>query len=156
GAGFSSVCHSGKTVFTMGEADGKCLLVALNAADGKILWKLPVGSPFTENQGGTGPRSTPATDGTVVIAVAPTGEITCARVADGRTVWQKNMRNFGASQPGFGFVESPFIDGNLVLLSPGGSVLALNKLNGATVWQSKKLKGTTDYSSLSVAEMGKV
>jgi len=82
--------------------------------------------------------------------------VTCARVADGRMVWQKNMKNFGASMPGFGFVESPFIDGNLVLLSPGGSVVALNKLNGATVWQSKKLKGSTDYSSLSVAETGRV
>jgi len=88
--------------------------------------------------------------------VSPTGEITCVRVADGRMVWQKNMKNFGAGMPGFGFVESPFIDGNLVLLSPGGTVIALNKLNGATVWQSKKLKGTTDYSSLSVAEMGRV
>jgi outer membrane protein assembly factor BamB len=156
GVGFSSVCHSGKTVFTMGEAEGKCLLVALGIADGRILWKLPVGAPFTEAQGGTGPRSTPATDGTVVVSVSPTGEITCARVADGRIVWQKNMKNFGASAPGFGFVESPFIDGNLVLVSPGSSVLALNKLNGATVWQSRKLKGTTDYSSLSLAETGKV
>jgi outer membrane protein assembly factor BamB len=156
GQGFSSVCHFGKVVFTMGEADNKCLLVAISAADGKILWKLPVGSPFTEQQGGTGPRSTPATDGTVVICVAPTGEITAARVADGRMVWQKNMKNFGASMPGFGFVESPYIDGNLVLLSPGSSVIALNKLNGATVWQSKRLKGSTDYSSLSVAEMGRI
>ncbi len=156
GLGFSSVCHAGKTVFTMGEGEGKCHLVALAAADGRILWKLPVGAPFTEAQGGTGPRSTPATDGTVVIAVSPTGEITCVRVADGRVVWQKNMKNFGAGMPGFGFVESPFIDGNLVLLSPGSTVIALNKLNGATVWQSRKLKGTTDYSSLSVAETGKV
>jgi outer membrane protein assembly factor BamB len=156
GVGFSSVCHSGKTVFTMGEGEGKCHLVAVNAADGKILWKLAVGSPFTEAQGGTGPRSTPATDGTVVVAIAPAGDIVCARVADGRIVWQKNMKNFGASQPGFGFVESPFIDGNLVLVSPGASVAALNKANGGTVWQSKKLKGNTDYSSLSVAETGKV
>lgn len=156
GTGFSSACHSGKVVFTTGEEGNKSHLVAINFADGKIAWKLPMGPGFTEQQGGQGPRSTPATDGTVVVAVAPTGEIVCARVADGRTVWQKNMKNFGANQPGFGFVESPFIDGNLVLLSPGGTVVALNKLNGATVWQSKKLKGSTDYSSLSVAETGKI
>jgi outer membrane protein assembly factor BamB len=66
------------------------------------------------------------------------------------------MKSFGASQPGFGFVESPFIDGNMALVSPGSSVVALSKANGATVWQSKKLKGPTDYSSLSVAEMGKI
>ncbi|RPH40081.1 MAG: hypothetical protein EHM91_11525, partial [Planctomycetota bacterium] len=73
GQGFSSVCHFGKFVFTMGEAENKCLLVAISAADGKVLWKLPVGAPFTEQQGGTGPRSTPATDGTVVVSVSPTG-----------------------------------------------------------------------------------
>jgi outer membrane protein assembly factor BamB len=156
GVGFSSVCHSGKSVFTLGEMDGKCNLVALNVADGKLAWKLPIGAPFTEAQGGTGPRSTPATDGTVVVAIAPTGEIVCVRVADGRIVWQKNMKSLGANMPGFGFVESPFIDGNLVLVSPGGTVAALNKLNGGTVWQSKKLKGSTDYSSLSMAETGKI
>jgi len=156
GTGFSSICHSGKSVFTTGEADGKCLLVAVAVADGKVLWKLPIGGPFTEQQGGQGPRSTPATDGNVVIGIAPGGDIVCAQAATGRVVWQKNMKNFGASQPGFGFVESPFIDGNFVLVSPGGTVVALSKANGATAWQSKKLKGSTDYSSLSVAEMGKI
>lgn len=156
GVGFSSVCHTGARIFTLGESDGKCHLVALNAADGKIVWKLPIGSSFTEAQGGAGPRSTPATDGLVVVALAPTGELVCARVADGRIVWQKNMRELGASPPGFGFVESPLIDGNMILCSPGGSVAALSKFNGQTVWKSRKLKGTTDYSSLSIAEMGRV
>jgi outer membrane protein assembly factor BamB len=156
GTGFSSVCHSGTRVFTMGEVEGKCHLVALNAADGKLLWRLPVGAAFTEPQGGPGPRSTPATDGTVVVALAPTGELVCARTADGRIVWQKKMQEFGASPPGFGFVESPLLDGNLVLCSPGGMVVALSKLNGQLAWKSKKLKGSTDYSSLSIAETGKV
>ena len=156
GAGFSSVCVSGNRLFTMGEADGKCNLLALNVADGKVLWKLPISAPYTENQGGTGPRSTPATDGAIVIAIAPTGEIVCVRNADGRMLWKKSMTEFGASMPGFGFVESPYIDGNLVLVSPGGSVVALAKASGQTAWKSKKLKGATDYSSLSVAEMGKV
>jgi outer membrane protein assembly factor BamB len=155
GAGFSSVCASGKFVFTMGEDGGKCHLVALSAADGKLLWKLPVGAGFTEQQGGQGPRSTPATDGQVVVAISPTGEITCVQVLTGRTVWQKKMQEFGANQPGFGFVESPYIDGNLVLISPGGTVVALNKQNGQLVWKSKKLKGSTDYSSLSVGDIGK-
>jgi len=156
GIGFSSVSSWGNKVFTMGEDGGKCHLVALNAGDGKVVWKLPVGGAFTEAQGGPGPRSTPATDGTIVVGIAPTGEITCARVADGRTVWQKKMQEFGASPPGFGFVESPLLDGNLVVLSPGGTIVALNKQNGQVAWKSKKLKGATDYSSLSLAEMGKV
>jgi outer membrane protein assembly factor BamB len=156
GAGFSSVSVTGKFLFTMGEDGGKCHLVAVSTVDGKVLWKLPVGNGFTEAQGGQGPRSTPATDGTIAVCLAPTGELVCVRVADGRTVWQKKMQEFGASQPGFGFVESPCIDGNLVLVSPGGTVIALNKANGQTVWKSRKLKGSTDYSSLSVGDLGRL
>ncbi|HEX7896373.1 MAG TPA: PQQ-binding-like beta-propeller repeat protein [Planctomycetota bacterium] len=157
GIGFSSVCVSKGKVYTLGEDGGKANLLALNDADGKILWKLPIGGAVTDAQGGPGPRSTPATDGNVVVAVAPTGEIVCVQAATGRLLWQKHMeRDFGASRPGFHFVESPLIDGPLVLMSPGGTVVALNKANGATVWKSKKLKGSTDYSSLSIAEMGKL
>ena len=61
GVGFSSVCHSGARVYTMGEADGKSHLIALNAADGRLAWKLPVGGAVVDAQGGPGPRSTPAT-----------------------------------------------------------------------------------------------
>jgi outer membrane protein assembly factor BamB len=157
GVGFSSVAHAKNRVYTLGEDAGKCNLLALNAADGKVAWKLPFGGAVTDQQGGPGPRSTPATDGTVVVAVAPTGEIVCVQAATGRPTWQKHLeRDFGASKPGFHFVESPLIDGNLVLLSPGGTVIALNKMNGQTVWRSKKLKGSTDYSSLSIGELGKV
>jgi outer membrane protein assembly factor BamB len=157
GLGFSSVSHSKNRLFTLGEDGGKCNLLALNAGDGKVAWKLPIGGAVTDAQGGPGPRSTPATDGTLVVAVAPTGEIVCVQAATGRLAWQKHMeRDFGAAHPGFHFVESPLIDGNLVLLSPGGTVIALNKMNGQTAWRSKKLKGSTDYSSLSIAEMGKV
>lgn len=157
GVGFSSICHSKTRVFTLGEENGKCHLMALNEADGKLLWKLPFGGAVTDQQGGPGPRSTPATDGNVVVAVAPTGEIVCVQAATGRQLWLKHMeRDFGANRPGFHFVESPMIDGNFVLLSPNGTVVAISKVNGQQVWRSKKLKGSTDYSSLSIAEMGRV
>lgn len=157
GVGFSSVAHAKNRLYTLGEDGGKCNLLALNAADGKVVYKVPFGGAVTDPQGGPGPRSTPATDGTVVVAVAPTGEIVCVQAATGRVAWQKHLeRDFGANRPGFHFVESPLIDGNLVLLSPGGTVVALNKMNGQQVWRSKRLKGSTDYSSLSIAEMGKV
>ncbi|HLY09019.1 MAG TPA: PQQ-binding-like beta-propeller repeat protein, partial [Planctomycetota bacterium] len=125
GVGFSSVSVSGTHAFTMGEVDKKATLLALNVADGKILWKLPFGAPVTDNQGGPGPRSTPATDGTLVIALAPAGELVCARVADGKVVWQKNVKEFGANEGSWHFSESPLLDGASVVLTPGGTVVAL-------------------------------
>jgi outer membrane protein assembly factor BamB len=156
GQGYSSVCVAGTRVFTTGEENNKSFLVALNVADGKLLWKLPIGGGHNDQQSGTGPRSTPATDGTVVVAVAPTGEIVCAAAATGRVAWTANMNGLGGSKPSFGFCESPYIDGNVVILSPGGQVVALSKANGKLAWKSKKLKGDTDYSSVGVAELGKV
>jgi outer membrane protein assembly factor BamB len=157
GVGHSSVAVSGQRVFTLGEDGGKCNLLALSATDGKLLWKLAIGGVLGDNQGGPGPRSTPATDGLAVIAIAPTGELVCVRAQDGRMIWQKHLaRDFGANQPGFGFCESPLLDENVVVVSPGGVIAALNKANGGQIWRSKKLKGNTEYGSLSIAELGKV
>ena len=48
GIGFSSVSSWGNKVFTMGEDGGKCHLVALNAGDGKVVWKLPVAGELAD------------------------------------------------------------------------------------------------------------
>src|ERR1041384_1741056 len=39
GSGFSSVSVAGKFVYTMGDVGNACMLIALNAADGKIVWQ---------------------------------------------------------------------------------------------------------------------
>ena len=57
GKGYSSVSITGDRLFTMGESGGASNLIALNAADGKPAWTLPVGA--TGGSHGGGPRSTP-------------------------------------------------------------------------------------------------
>jgi outer membrane protein assembly factor BamB len=157
GVGFSSVAVSGAHAFTAGEVDKKATLFAINVADGKILWKLPFGNAVTDGQGGPGPRSTPATDGQIVVTIGGAGEIVCARVADGKVVWQKNMKDFGGGEGGWHFSESPLLDGNNIVISPGGTVTALAKATGAPVWKSKKIKWDNNtYTSIGIAEMGKV
>ncbi|HVR85856.1 MAG TPA: PQQ-binding-like beta-propeller repeat protein [Planctomycetota bacterium] len=157
GVGFSSVSVSGTHAFTMGEVDKKATLFALNVADGKVLWKLPFGAAVTDGQGGPGPRSTPATDGTLVFGLGGGGEIVCARVADGKVVWQKSMKEFGAGDGAWHFSESPMLDGNSLVISPGGTVTALAKATGAPMWKSKKIKWDNNtYTSIGIAEIGKV
>ncbi len=156
GVGYSSVCVSGTRVFTMGETSGKSYLVALNVADGKILWKTEVGQGGNPGSKGEGPRGTPATDGTLVFAISQGGEIVCAQAATGRLVWKKTMSAFGGNTPGWGWSESPLLDGAAVVVSPGGSsahVAALNKATGAPLWQAK-VKGGAHYTSLAVADIG--
>lgn len=157
GTGYSAVSVAGTRVFTMGETGGKSYLLALNAADGKVLWKTEVGSGGDPGNQGGGPRGTPATDGTLVFALSQGGELACAQAATGRLVWKKGMQAFGGNTPGWGWSESPLLDGNVLVVSPGSSsaaVVAMNKMTGQPVWQAKVNKGTAHYTSLAVADIG--
>jgi outer membrane protein assembly factor BamB len=150
GAGFSSVVIAGKFVYTLGDANGAACLIAANAADGKILWKSPIGDKGGNN--GAGPRSTPATDGALVFGLGQEGTLVCVQAATGREVWRKRMSELGGEvMSGWGYSESPLIDGGMLVVTPGGNkgtVAALNKTTGAPVWQSAELKDKAPYSSL--------
>lgn len=159
GSGFSSVSVAGKLIFTMGDVGNSCNLIAINAADGKIVWMAKVGQ--TGGGGGyPGPRCTPATDGRLVFAVGQYGDLICVNAANGAEVWRKNMSSLGGEMmSGWGYSESPLLDGPMLLVTPGGSkgtVAALNKTNGAPVWQSSELKDKAAYSSLVPVEIGNV
>lgn len=157
GEGLSSVAVVGNKVFTMGDG----FMLALDAATGKTLWKAPNGDTgkVAANQGGNGPRGTPACDGTAVYGITQNGVIIAHNAATGAELWRKKMSDFGGSVPTWGYSESPLIDGQMLLCTPGGSggsVVALNKANGALAWQCKELKDPPHYTSITVAEIGKV
>jgi outer membrane protein assembly factor BamB len=158
GRGYSSVSVLGDRLFTMGEAGGKSNLLALNPADGKVLWKVEIGAPGGNR--GEGPRGTPATDGTLVFALGQCGELVCAEAATGKIRWQKSLESdFGGRRPNWFWSESPLLDGDRVLCTPGGNggaVVCLNKETGATVWRSPALRGDAHYSSLVPVEIGGV
>lgn len=159
GDGFSSVAIAGDKIFTMGDVGGSACLLALKAADGKILWAAKVGAPFP-NDRDPGPRSTPATDGVLVFGLGKEGELVCVHAATGREVWRRKMSDFGGRMmSGWGYSESPLVDGPLLVVTPGGSrgtVLALNKANGAPVWQSAQLKDSAAYASLVPIEIARI
>jgi len=95
----------------------------------------------------------------MVVTIGQCGEIVAAQAATGRLLWKADMKEFGGSRPGWWFSESPLLDGAMIVFkAPGGSttVVAVNKTTGKKIWQSKGLKGGGDYSSIAIAEMGKV
>jgi outer membrane protein assembly factor BamB len=159
GAGFSSVAVAGKFLYTMGDVGSNSVLIALNAADGRIVWQARVGNTGGGN-GYPGPRCTPATDGRMVFAISQYGDLVAVNAANGAEVWRKTMNSFGGEMmSGWGYSESPLLDGPMLLVTPGGNrgtVVALNKLNGAVVWQSSELKDKAAYSSLVPVEIGNV
>ena len=159
GAGYGSISVQGDRVYVQGMRNRQSVVSTLNRADGKQVWVRILG-PAGDNDRGPGPRSTPTIDGDRVYALSETGDLACLRVADGSVIWQRNiLKDFRGSNPYWLLSESPLIDGNLVIVTPGGrgaGVVALDKMSGMTVWTSKDLSDGAGYASPIVADVGGV
>jgi outer membrane protein assembly factor BamB len=75
-------------------------------------------------------------------------------------VWGKNiLKEFGGSNPKWLISESPLVDGNKLIVSPGGAnagTVALDKMTGAEIWRTKELCDQAGYASCIIAEVGGV
>ena len=126
GRGFSSLSVADNRIFTMGDrADGE-FVMALNLADGKELWSTRIGEVW-EPQGYAGPRCTPTVDGNRVFALGPHGDLVALDTTTGAEVWHRNMKvDFGGQMhSGWGFSESPLVDGDRLVCTPGGANAAI-------------------------------
>jgi outer membrane protein assembly factor BamB len=158
GAGYSGVAVVDGHVFTMGDATDVSFVYALNEATGKQVWAARVGKTGG-GQGYPGPRCTPTVDGDVVFALGQFGDLVCLEAATGKERWRKNLQSdfAGAMMSSWGYAESPLVDGDKVICTPGGprgTMVALNKNTGEEIWRSKGLKEHAAYCSAIAAEIG--
>jgi len=159
GLGYAGIVVVGDRLYTMGDKDEASVVMALNADGSKILWSTKVGKLGAPGWGGfAGPRCMPTVDGDLIFTVDQWGELVCVRTSDGKEQWRKNYeKDFGASRPEWGFAESPLVDGDHVIVTPGGSkgaMVALKKKTGEVVWQSKEPTDQTQYASIMAAPIG--
>ncbi len=137
GSGYASVSVSGSTVFTTGNQTERQAVVAVDAKSGEVKWTTPI-SPTNPQHGYGGSRSTPTIDGQRLYVISSDGAIVCLNVADGQLLWRREFSQWnGKMMSGWGFSESPLVDGDLVICTPGGPqamLVALNKTNGEQVW----------------------
>jgi len=160
GKGYANMSVAAGRLFTMGDKDGAGYVMALSAADGKILWATKVGAPGSPDAPGwsyPGPRCTPTISGDLAFALDAWGEMICVSVANGKEQWRKNFgKDFGGKPPTWGYSESPLVDGDQVVVTPGGSkgaMVALDKKTGRLLWQSKDFTDEAHYSSIVIAEI---
>lgn len=152
GNGFSSVAVAGGRIFTLGDRKRNCHLIALDEATGKELWATPTG--------GGSPNCTPTVDGERVYALTRQGELACLGVEKGEVRWQKKFaKDFGGRMmSGWGYSESPLVDGDRLICTPGGdsaALVALNKLTGEVIWKAPiPGAGGSGYASIVIAEVG--
>jgi outer membrane protein assembly factor BamB len=138
GEGYSSMAVVGDRIYTQGQEEGRQFVVALDAAAGKQVWKTPTGESFDNDQGG-GPRSMPIVDGDRLYALASDGTLVCLETGTGKRVWGFNyVEKFGSTIPRWAFSEQPLVDGDRLIIQPGGKgagVVALDKFTGDVIWQ---------------------
>ena len=156
GLGYAGFAAVGERLFTLGSTGDSEFAICLNVQDGSTIWKRTIDDLF-ENNWGDGPRNTPTVDGDRVYVLSASGQLKCLSTEDGSEKWAVSLtEQLGGERPFWGFSESPLIDGDKVLCTPGGkqgAVVALNKLTGATIWQSKDFTNPCHYSSIIVADV---
>lgn len=157
GAGYSSPTIVGTTLYCQGAVDEKGFAFALDTKTGNLKWKQELGTetvPDRENC----PRGSVTVDGDKLYLIRGIGQIHCLSAVDGKVLWQKDfMADFnGKLMSRWGFSESPLIDGNLVICTPGGNdgtMAALDKNTGTLVWRTKEWTDEAAHSSPVVAEV---
>jgi outer membrane protein assembly factor BamB len=139
GEGYASLAVTAGGVFTTGNRDGAQHVICANATTGSIVWTTPI-TDKQPKHGYEGSRCTPTIDGDRLYAVSSDGKIACLKTSDGSIVWSQAFSQWGGKMmSGWGFSESPLVDGDWVLCTPGGKdamIVALNKLDGSLVWKS--------------------
>jgi hypothetical protein len=154
GAGYGSVAIVGDEIFLLG-ADGDGEFIKKVDLAGKEIGraKLDKGEYDYAKGWGEGPRSTPWVDGEQVYALSSDGRLVCFDRKTLSEKWSKSLPDeFGKGKPRawWGYSESPLIDGDKIVVTPGGKncVVALNKNSGETIWKSTGVEDDQQYASL--------
>lgn len=154
GNGYSTPAAVGGQVFLIRNKDlNNEEVIALSLADGSHQWATRIGR-VGENSGPQypGSRSTPTIDGERLYALGSDGDLACLDTTTGAIQWSRNLKTDFGGKPGrWAYAESPLIDGDVLICSPGGeqaTVVALNKRDGSVVWRAPIPEGDeASYSS---------
>jgi len=155
GEGHTTISVAKGKIFGMGLVGEDEKVWALDEKTGKPLWSTKIATriELQGRQGGLGSRATPTVEGNFLYTVGVAGDVVCLKVSDGSLVWHKSLvTDFGGQVPTWGYSESPLVDGNKLIVTPGGqsAVVALDKKTGATLWKSP-LSDRVSYSSAQTA-----
>jgi len=155
GGGYSSIALANGHIFTMGDLDDGSYVIVLNETDGSPVWKTRIGEAGGHKRY-PGPRGTPTVDGDEVFVLNQYADLVCLHAESGETKWSVNLvdQYGGKMMSGWKYSESPLVDGDRVICTPGGTdgtLLALNRKTGEKLWQTKAWTDPAGYSSVIIA-----
>jgi outer membrane protein assembly factor BamB len=142
GGGDAGPAIAAGRIFIMSNRGDEEVVLALSEKDGSEIWVMPLGPAFAQraSQGREGPGCTPTVDGERLYVEGLAGNVACLQMADGKILWRRNLtEDFGGRVPMWSYRESPLVDGDKLIVTPGGAdaiLVALNKLTGETIWKA--------------------
>ncbi len=155
GEGYSSIAVAGGLVYTTGMIEKEGVLFAYDL-DGKLKWKKTYGPEWRASTPGT--RAAPTVEDGRLYLISGEGAVFCFDAKTSERIWTVDAKEkFEGQKTSWGISESALIVGDNVICTPGGkdiAMVALNKLNGQTVWTSKGLSEESSYCSPILIERG--
>jgi len=153
--GFAGPSVANGKVFIIDHQGNEDVVRALNLETGKQQWEFRYAETARHNYGYA--RATPTVDEGNVYTASFSGQLHCLKEADGSVVWSRNIvKDFKGKLPTWMHAASPVVDGDKLIVPPGGPnafLAALNKANGETIWQGGGSDGAS-YSTPAIATIG--
>jgi hypothetical protein len=175
GVGYSGPAIAGDRLYMAGGRGDSEFIFALDlAGQPKEVWATRIGPIFQwkGNNWNMGPNVTPTVDGNRVYVLGGFGDLVCVETETGKELWRVNLpRDLGGevnpigggleepSPLGWGYSSSPLVDGDRLIVVPGGKkglIAALDKKSGKLLWQSAEVQDQASYSSPIIIDVGGV
>ena len=140
GEGYAGAAvREGRVYFFDYDRDAKqSALRCLSLADGKEIWRYSYPLTIKRNHGMT--RTVPVLADRFVIGLDSKCNVLCLDAENGELKWSVSLvREFGASVPEWYAGQCPFVDGDKLILAPGGKdalLLALDLATGKPSWKT--------------------
>ena len=119
------------------------VLRCLSLADGQEIWRFAYPLTIKRNHGMT--RTVPTLSGPYLVALDSKCNVFCLAATNGELKWTLSLvREFGATVPEWYAGQCPLVDGDRVILAPGGKdalLLAVDLATGKPLWQTPNPRG---------------
>ena len=145
--GYAAPAVAGGVVYIIDHQGKEDVVLALDLATGKEAWRFAYPDDSKHKFGYS--KTTPVIDHGKIYVLGQMGQVHCLEAKTGRELWTHNLlTEFGGKLPEWDYAMSPLLDGEKLILCPGGAVtvLALDKTSGATIWKSTG-PGDVEYAT---------
>ena len=112
-------------------------LRCLSLADGREIWRFTYPVKVKRNHGMS--RTTPTLAGNYVISLGPKCHVVCLNATTGQFVWGIDLvKEYNSEVPEWYAGQCPLVDGDRVILAPGGDALmiAVDLATGKVIWKT--------------------